>query len=107
MRRDPSGMSAGEAVRVPLAVVALVVGTYPRHLLVDEGPVHDALAQNRVLADEGPLGRGGRPGLEEDAVRDADLPDVVQQRRLVQEGGALRGPATLEGQGLGKGCHPL
>ena len=45
------------------------------------GRAHDALADDRVLADEAPFGLVERAGLVQDGVRDGDLADVVQLGR--------------------------
>ena len=93
--RDLGDVHAGEAVRVPAAVEVLVVVPHAGHELVAEERPRDLGADAGVLADELPLLRGQRPGLEQHAVRDADLADVVQEGDVLQLAQALVVPPEL------------
>ena len=68
----------GKVVRVAVAAEALVVVAHARHELLGEERPDDVGAEDRVLAHEVPLAVAERGGLEQDAVRDGDLADVVQ-----------------------------
>ena len=77
--RAERDLLAGEAVRVAGAVPALVAGAHePRDAAERGRGGDDALADQRVAADERPLVLVERPGLVEDRVGDRDLADVVQ-----------------------------
>ena len=77
-RAERDGL-AGQAVGVAAAVPALVAGAHDApHGAQRLGRADDALADDRVLADEAPLGLVERAGLVQDRVRDGDLADVVQ-----------------------------
>ena len=72
---------AAQAVRVPVAVVALVAGADDRtHVLELLDRREDPLSQLGVRLDQRPLLVGQRAGLGQDLERDPDLPDVVEQR---------------------------
>src|SRR5664280_524501 len=81
--REQRDLLAGEAVRVAAPIEALVVVAHA----VDEGALeeraHDLGADSGVLAHELPLLTRQWPGLEEHAVGDADLADVVQERGVL------------------------
>src|SRR5512133_1027793 len=82
-REDDAGPErdalAGQAVGVAAAVPAFVAGAPdPADGAQRLGRADDALADDRVLADEAPLGVVERAGLVQDRVRDGDLADVVQ-----------------------------
>ena len=79
MARAISGIClAGEPVRIAVAVVALVMVTHAEHELLGEERPDDVGAEDRVLAHELPLARVEAARLEQHAVGDADLADVVQ-----------------------------
>src|SRR5262249_31643293 len=74
-------LAAADAVRVPLAVPALVRRAYDRPNVgetIDRR--EDPRAEHRMLPDELELRVGQRPRLPEDLGRDADLADVVEER---------------------------
>ena len=72
---------AGEAVGIAAAVPALVLVPHRlRDVAEARQRLQDPLADDRVLAHQVPLGVVERPGLVQDRVGDADLPDVVEQR---------------------------
>ena len=87
---DRAGCLAGQAVGVAPAVEALVVVAHPGHELLVEQGAHDLGADAGVLAHELPLLRGQRAGLEQHAVGDADLADVVQEGDVLHLVEALR-----------------
>ena len=68
------------------------------HELVAEERPGDLGADAGVLADELPLLGGQRSGLEQHAVRDADLADVVEEGDVLQLGQALVVPSELATQ---------
>ncbi len=76
-----SGMSlAGQPVEIAVPVPALVVMADAGADEVDVGQVaHDQVAEADVLLDDVVLLGGQLAGLAQDAVRDADLADVVEQ----------------------------
>ena len=77
--RASSGISlAPQRARIAEAVGALVVGEDPCAQVVELGPREEARPDLRVRVHLLPLLRVERAGLREHAVRDADLPDVVQ-----------------------------
>ena len=95
--RAPSGIaSPASAVRVAGAVPVLVARAHELRDRQQRGRgAQDALADDRVLAHEGPLLVGQRAGLVQDLVRDRHLADVVQLGRahdLVQLLGEQRQP---------------
>src|SRR5439155_11344340 len=72
---------AGLAVGIALPVPALVAAPHDlAHLREPVDRLEDPLAELRVHLDDLPLLRRQRPGLEQDARRDADLADVVEER---------------------------
>ena len=99
--RDLGDVRAGEAVRVAAAVEVLVVMPHAGHELVAEERPRDLGADAGVLTDELPLLRGQRSGLEQHAVRHADLADVVEEGDVLQLDQALVAPAQLAPQQRG------
>ena len=92
----------GDAVRIALAVPPLVVGADdPQPQALEEGdPAEHLLAEQRVRPHRAPLPIVERAGLLEDAVRDPDLADVMEQEavlgaRILHQLGADR-PGQLE-----------
>ena len=84
-----------ETVGIPLAVVALVVVAHGEHqVLGEEGP-DDVGAHHGVFAHLLPLLLVEAARLEEHAVRDADLADVVQVGGLFERREHVLGPAQL------------
>jgi hypothetical protein len=83
-RGDPAlerDLLSGEPARIPGAVPALVMSEGNRRREREQPrrrAGEDAVADLGVPLDDLPLRFGQRPGLEQDAVRDADLADVVQ-----------------------------
>ena len=73
---------AGQAVRVPVSVPALVVSADDDARLLQNAPdpVEHALALDGVCAHDIHLFVCEPPGLVDDFVRHRDLPDVVEQR---------------------------
>ena len=104
MMRLPSGIAvAGEPVRIAVAVPALVlVADDASHGAHARDRAQDPLADRRVLAHDLPLALVERPGLVQDLVGDADLADVVEQRRGADATDLLAASAsaspTLRGQ---------
>ena len=75
-----------QPVRVAGAVEALVVVLDRRHGVAEEAePVDDPRALLRVVLHERPLQPGERRRLEEDRVRDRELADVVEERRVTEQ----------------------
>ena len=94
---------AGEVIGVSRAVEALVVVAHAGDELVVEQRPHDLGRDAGVLAHELPLLGGQRTGLEQHAVGDADLADVVQEGNVLELVHALLGPAELLGEHGGVG----
>ena len=88
MIRASIGISlAGEAVRIAVAVPALVLVAHrPGDRAHARDRADDPLADHRVLAHHLPLAVVERSRLVQDLVGHADLADVVQQRRGAQPG---------------------
>ena len=86
---------AGEAVRVAVAVVALVVVAHGEHEVRGEERADDVGAHHGVLAHLVPLLLVQAARLEEHPVGDADLADVVQVRGLLQRREDVLLPAQL------------
>ena len=103
---DQRDRLAGQAVGVALSVETFVVVAHPRHELVVEQGAHDLGADAGVLAHELPLFGRQRPGLEQHAVGDADLADVVQEGDVAHLLEAIRGPVQLGTQQGHVGGHP-
>jgi hypothetical protein len=93
-RRALRDLGPAEALRIAGAVRALVMAGDPADLDLVEHVADDPRAERGVRAHERPLRRVERAGLEQDGVRDADLADVVQQRRLAQALDAVLAPAA-------------
>ena len=70
---------ASESVGVAASVDVLVVMEHPARFLVELGGLDDGITDVNVSAHRGGLVGVQRSGLAKDPVRDADLPDVVQQ----------------------------
>ncbi len=85
---DPCGQGNGvarETVRITLAVRALVVVPDRRNHVLEVAQLRDdPRALLRMAAHQQPLGLVERAVLQEHTVRDSDLADVVQQRRLAE-----------------------
>ncbi len=92
---DERDLLAGEAVGVAATVEALVVVAHAGDELLVEERAHDLGADAGVLAHELPLLARQRAGLEQHAVGDADLADVVQEGDVLHLFEALLGPAEL------------
>ena len=93
---------AGEAVGVALAVPSLVMAAHPRHLVAAEHVHHHVRADLGVALDLPVLGAGERARLEQDAVLDPDLADVVHQPGLAQAHQALGPPPEGSAEGDGE-----
>ncbi len=79
--RGERDLVAREAVGIAAPVPALVLVPHRfRDVAEARQREQDPLADDRVLAHQGPLGGVERPWLVQDRVRDADLPDIVEQR---------------------------
>ena len=89
MREASGNLLAGETVRVAGAVEPLVGGADDGRDAVERGRgAQDPLADQRVLADEGPLAVVERPGLVQDLVRHRELAQVVELRRRTSSSSA-------------------
>ena len=110
-REDPGDerdVLAGEPGQVALAVPALVVVADAGADVVDVGHVaDDEVAERDVLLDDLVLVRRQAAGLAEDVVRDADLADVVEERRDPQAGSHLLRQAQPLGEEQGVGGDVL
>ena len=84
MRASGGIVVAREPVRVAAAVVVLVVVAHRLHELVREQRPDDLGAEHGVLLHLLPLLRVEAAGLEQDAVGDADLADVVEVGGLLE-----------------------
>ena len=69
---------AGEAVRIPRAVPALVVVQHPVGDRIDAEALEHAVADLRVPLNDEPLGVRQRAGLAQDLLGDRELAEVVQ-----------------------------
>ena len=97
-------------VRVAGAVPALVVVQRDllRHEKLRQAPFTDQLpAVLAVLLHDRPLVGVEAPGLEQDRVGHAQLADIVQPRRQVDQLAHLRVHALLQRQLLGQGADPV
>ena len=103
--RDQGDLLAAQAVRVAVAVPALVVMAHAQDELLLEQRADDVGAEHRVLAHEVPLLGVQLARLEQDAVGDADLADVVQVGGFFGAADALLGPAQLGAQQHHVGRH--
>ena len=75
-----------QPVGIPRPVEALVVVTDGGHGVVEEAePVDDARPLLCVPLHQRPLIAGEARGLQEDRVRDGELPDVVEERRMPEQ----------------------
>ena len=92
---DERDARALELVGVALAVPALVVVAHAEDEVLVEQRVDDLGAEHRVLAHRLPLLAVELAGLEQHAVGDADLADVVQEGGLFDLAHELLGPAEL------------
>src|SRR5438128_1548836 len=97
---------AAQPERIPGAVPALVVVIHDGHGAPEKGDALDEAAPEvRVGAHDLPLvGREG-PGLEEDAVRDADLADVVKEHAVLDVTELAVGQSVGAGKGQGVADH--
>src|SRR6266568_1995179 len=78
--RAERDLLAGEPARITRSVPALLVGQHDLGWDLEERDgLQDRVTGRGVLAHLLPLGGEELAGLEQDGVRDADLPDVVQQ----------------------------
>ena len=98
---------AGQAVGVALAVEALVVVAHALNELCVKQRTHDLGADAGMLTNELPLLRGQGAGLEQHAVRYADLADVVQEGDVLDLFQTLGGPAQLAAQQGHVGRDPV
>ena len=82
---------AADPVGVAAAVPALVARADDGEHLAQRGDRReDGLAGDRVAAHDPPLGVVERAGLVQDRLRDADLPDVVEERAELEQVELLR-----------------
>ena len=92
---DDGNTLARQPVGVAAALPAFVVMTHAADQIFREERPDDIGAENRVLAHQPPLMRVQASGLEEHAVGDADLADVVQVRSLLDVSDQVSRPAQL------------
>jgi lipid II isoglutaminyl synthase (glutamine-hydrolysing) len=109
---DDSGrewnLFARQSVRIAAAVEALVVMADRRHRVGDKADVLDhASALGRVAAHEDPLLLCETAWLEQDLLRDRNLPDVVQKRGLAQCTQRASTEAELRAERHGELPHTL
>ena len=104
--RGKRQLVARESERIPLAVEALVVGQHQPARLLEEGDVgKHAIPELGVPLHLYPLvGRQGA-GLAQDGVGDGDLPDVMDQRGLLEDGQLGVGQRQLAPEPHGEGGH--
>ena len=103
--RREGDLLAAQTVGVTGAVPALVVVTHAEDQVLLEQRADDVGAEHRMLAHQVPLLGVQHAGLEQDAVGDADLADVVEIGGLFGAAYALFGPAQSRAQQHHVGRH--
>ena len=101
--RAPSGISsAASAVRVALAVPALVVRADDVEpvALEERDAAEHLLAEHRVRLHQAPLVLGRAARLPEDLVGDPDLADVVEQEAVLARSGRRASSASIAAREL-------